>query len=133
MRRRSRNVTVAVLAVVAVLLALGALPSLLRAGDPYFVTATPDGDHPALDATDLSDRRFPFVTSALGNATATAVGRSGPYWRGPTGFKEAFAHSPFDEFDALAARQPNATAGGDIYVEVAAGRFRLSITREGEG
>jgi hypothetical protein len=131
MRRRTRNVTLGVLMVGGLLLALGALPSLLRAGDPYYVTAQPGGDHPAVNVTDLPDGRFPYVTAALGNATADREGRSGPYWRGPVGLKEVFTHSPFDEFDALRARQPNATAGDDVYVAAAEGRFRLSIVREG--
>jgi hypothetical protein len=133
MRRRTRNLTLAVLGVVLVLLALGALPSLLRAGDPYYVVATPAAAGPAVNATDLPAQRFPYVTAALGNATATEPGRAGPYWRGPTGFKEAFTHSPFDEFDALAARQPNATDGEAVFVSVPAGRFRLAITQEVAG
>lgn len=48
---------------VVVLLALGALPSYLRSGAPYHVTATPVGeDGPAVDATVLSERHFPYTT-----------------------------------------------------------------------
>jgi len=131
MRRRTRNVTLAILGIVAVLLALGALPGLLRSGDPYVVVAEADGDHAAVDVTNLSTQRYPYVSAALANASNTAAGRSGRYWRGPVGVKEVFTHSPFDEFDALSSRQPNATVDGDIYVRTGAGRFRLAITREG--
>lgn len=132
MRQRTRNVTIAILAVVAILLALGALPGLLRSGDPYVVVAEPAGDHAAVDVTNLSAQRFPFVSAALANASATTAGRSDRYWRGPFGFKEVFTHSPFDEFDALRGRQPNAAADGSIYVRTGDGEFRLSIMEEGE-
>ena len=132
MRRRTRNVTLAIIGIVGLLIALGALPGLLRAGDPHVVVAEPDGGHAAIDVTNLSAQRFPFVSAALSNATATATGRSPRYWRGPVGFKEVFTHSPFDEFAALENRQPNATAGDTIYVRNGEGRFRLSIIQEGE-
>jgi hypothetical protein len=130
MRRRTRNVTLAILGVVALLLALGALPGLVRSGDPYVVVASPDGDHAAVDVTNLSTQRYPYVSAALANASAATTGRSARYWRGPFGFKEGFTHSPFDEFDALGGRQPNATADGDVYVRTDDGTFRLSIAQE---
>jgi hypothetical protein len=131
MRERTRNATLAILGVVAILLALGALPGLLRSGDPYVVIAEADGDHAAIDVTNLSTQRYPYVSAALANASATTAGRSARYWRGPLGLKEAFTHSPFDEFDALRGRQPNATEHGDIHVHNANGQFRLTITQEG--
>jgi len=41
MRPITRNLVVGLLVVTVLLLALGAAPSLLRSGDPYYVTATP--------------------------------------------------------------------------------------------
>jgi hypothetical protein len=137
MRRRTRNTILAILAVVALLLALGALPGLLRSGDPYYMTATAadDGTLPenrsVVDGAALPDERFPYATSALANATAGAPGRSEPYWEGPIGLKEPFTHSPFDELSAL--EQRNGTATDDaVYVRTGESLYRLAITREND-
>ena len=129
MRRRTRTVTLVVLGFAVLLLALGALPSLLRAGDPYYVTAQPGGDHPAVNVTDLPDRRFPYVTAALGNATTDREGRSGPYWRGPVGLKEAFTHSPFDEVSALQSRNASAATDDGVLVRSNDTLFDVSVRK----
>ncbi|WP_435067435.1 hypothetical protein [Haloplanus sp. C73] len=106
------------------LLALGALPSFLGAGEPYHLTATPtDADGPAVDATNLSERRYPYLT------TAVETGRSEPYRRGPVGLKEAFTHSPFDERDGLLARNPDARHAGGVLVRVGDERYLVEVTR----
>ncbi|WP_254546166.1 hypothetical protein [Halomarina pelagica] len=107
MRRITRNLVLGILVVVVLLLALGALPSYLRSGDPYYLTATeaPSYEGPTVDVTDLSERRFPYTTEAI------ADGRSAAYYEGPTGFKEAFTHSPFDELNELDQRDGNAASG----------------------
>jgi len=135
MRRRTRNVILAVLAVVGLLLALGAVPGLLRSGDPYYLTATPQDESvlgenlSAINVTGMSEARYPYSTAALSAATADAPGRAGAYWRGPVGIKEAFTHSPFDELTAL--RQQNATAATEagVYVHDERGLFLLEIQR----
>jgi len=134
-RRITRNAILVILAVIALLLALGALPSLLKSGDPYYVVAT-TADAPAetVNATNLSEQRYRYTTSAVAAAASNAndTGRSAPYWRGPFGFKEGFTHSPFDEFDALTRDYPNATAAGDdtrVYAALNGTTYRLDITR----
>jgi hypothetical protein len=124
---RERYVLVLVALIVAGL-ALGALPSLLQSGEPYHVTATPvDGeggyDGPTYNATTVSERRFPFLTSAIEN------GESAAYYEGPLGAKEAFSHSPFDEFGALETRAPGAVADGVAYVTYDGTVYRVEIVR----
>jgi hypothetical protein len=131
-RRVTRDLILGILAVLVVLLALGAVPGSLKSGDPYYLTATPvdaaenaNGtgatalQDAAVDAATLSERSYPYTTVALANATADDPGRSGPYWRGPVGFKEAFTHSPFDEVNALRERHPNATVDEGVSVSEA--------------
>jgi hypothetical protein len=133
MRRRTRNAILVILAVLVFLVALGALPGLLRSGDPYYVTATAvDGgdDRPAVNATGLPAARFPYTTAALSNATADTPGRSAPYWKGPVGFKEVFTHSPFDELSALAGRNATAATDGGVYVRQDESLYRLAVTQE---
>jgi len=74
MRTITRNLLLVLLAVVVLLLALGALPGYLGSGDPYYVEATvvEGGDGPAVVADDLSQRRFPYSFGAL-TAAAAAV------------------------------------------------------------
>jgi hypothetical protein len=106
------------------LLALGALPSFLGAGEPYYLTAAPtDADGEAVNVTGLSERRYPYLVSALES------GRSDPYRRGPVGLKESFAHSPFDERDGLVARNPDARRDGGILVEHGDERYLIEVTR----
>jgi hypothetical protein len=106
------------------LLALGALPSFLGAGEPYHLTATPtDADGPAVNATGLTERRYPYLTTAI------ETGRSEPYRRGPVGLKEAFTHSPFDERDGLLTRNPDARHEGGVLVRVGDERYLVEVTR----
>jgi len=135
-RAVTRRVTYAVLAVLLVLLALGALPSYLRAGDPYYLTATaaavPAGVEP-IDATTLSERRYPYTVDALAAANASAEGtpgRSEAYYRGPLGLKGTFAHSPFDEFATYRQQHPGATASEAVYVRRGEATYRLTISQE---
>ena len=77
MRRITRNVLAGLVGVIVVLLALGALPSYLGSGAPYYVSATPvEANGPAVNGTVLSERRFPYTTAAIER------GRSDPYQEG---------------------------------------------------
>ncbi|WEL16412.1 Uncharacterized protein SVXHr_0227 [Halorhabdus sp. SVX81] len=128
MRRRTKLVSVAILAIVVLLLALGALPGFIKAGDPYYMTATPVEEHAAVNATDLDERRFPYTTAAIDSATTAQPGESGPYWKGYVGFKEAFTHSPFDELTALQQRSTEAVDGPEaVYVRDGDAYYRLTI------
>jgi len=127
MRRVTRNAVVLGLVVVVGLLALGALPSLLGSGDPYYVTADPVNASAVPDAsaavnvTDLSERRFPYTTEALHNGT------SDPYRRGRWGIKETFTHSPFDEVSALSARNASAASGEGVLVRDNGTLYRVAV------
>jgi hypothetical protein len=134
MRRITRNAILVILACVALLLALGALPSLLKSGDPYYVVATtaePPGE--TVNVSNLSERRYEYTTGAVAAAAGNGTGRSAPYWEGPLGFKEGFTHSPFDEFDALTRDHPNATetVGNDsrVYLADNGTAYRVVITQ----
>lgn len=140
MRTRTRNLILAILGVVAVLLALGALPSLLRSGDPYYVTATAaDGgtleaeNRTAVNGTALPESRYPYSAAALAGASPDVPGRSDPYWRGPVGVKESFTHSPFDELSALRQRNATAVTGDGVYVRDGESLYRLAVTRGDDG
>jgi hypothetical protein len=125
-----------IFAVVVVLLALGALPGLLKSGDPYYLTATaatPAGNATPFNASEVTGNRFPYITAALERASAGEPGRSDPYWRGPVGFKGAFTHSPFDEENALSRQYPNASADGGVYTSHDGTVYRLTIVQEAEG
>ncbi|WP_439028596.1 hypothetical protein [Haloarchaeobius sp. DT45] len=112
------------LGLVVLLLALGSLPSLLQSGDPYYVTATEvDTDHAAVDAANLSERRYEYVFGALDD------GRSAAYYEGPFGVKEAFTHSPFDEFSSLRTWNAEAVSGDTVYVQRNGTVYRLAITQ----
>ena len=124
MRRVTRNLLIAIALVAVALLALGALPSYLGSGDPYYLTAEPiETNETAADVNNVSDRRYPFLVSAL----ASDDGRSEGYQTGPYGVKEWFTHTPFNEVDALTRQVPAAATddgvrvrrGGQVYyVEV---------------
>jgi len=139
MRPITRRVTIAILVVLALLLALGALPSYLKSGDPYYVTATPaPGNHTAVDLSNVSERRYEYTIGALRDAeTETGVnvtdtnvtGRSAPYWKGPFGVKESFTNSPFDEMDALRLRNESAVEGDTVYVSYNGTTYRLAVTQ----
>lgn len=141
MRARTRNVVVGTILVLLLLVAFVAGVGALKSGDPYYVTATPvdasagdaTGNQSAVNGTALPANRFPFTTEALAAAGANASGRSGPYWRGPLGVKEAFTHSPFDELQALRQRNPGSTAGDGVLVQRGNVTYRVGISREGEG
>jgi len=106
------------------LLALGALPTYLGAGEPYYLTATPTtAEGPAVNATGLTERRYPYLTTAIES------GRSEPYRRGPLGLKEVFTHSPFDEREGLAARNPDARRDGAVLVQVDDERYLVAVSR----
>jgi hypothetical protein len=123
-RTITRRFLLVVLAAGLALLALGALPSFLGSGDPYYLVATPTDDAgPAVNATLLPERRYPYLTTALDD------GRSEPYRTGPFGLKEAFTHSPFDERDALVARNPDARSDGTVLIEYEGRRYRVRVTR----
>jgi len=130
MRRVTRNFILGLLLVIALLLALGALPTYLKSGDPYYLTVTPvEENRTAIDSADLATNRYPYTTSALVNASANESGRSDPYWKGPIGIKGAFTHSPFDERDALAQRNASAVDSETIYVRQNNTVYRLDITQ----
>jgi hypothetical protein len=135
MRRVTRNFLLAMGIIVIVLLALGALPSYLRSGDPYYITATPIGEaengttNGSVVAANLSERRYPYTTAALTDATTESVGQSAPYYRGPIGIKGAFTHSPFDEYDALVQQYDAAVDGEGVRVQQDGTVYRLAVTQ----
>ncbi|WP_267642101.1 hypothetical protein [Haloarchaeobius amylolyticus] len=109
---------------VVLLLAVGALPSLLKSGDPYYVTATEvETDHAAVAAENLSERRYEYVFGALED------GRSAAYYEGPFGLKESFSNSPFDEFSAIRTWNGEAVEGDTVYVRRNGTVYRLAITQ----
>jgi len=155
MRRVTRNFLLAMGVIAVLLLALGALPSYLRSGDPYYMTATPVGNATAANATGgatatpgptatvsgtaanpsvvdadaLSEQRYPYTTEALANATADSAGQSTAYYRGPIGIKGAFTHSPFDERDALVQQYPAAVDGDAVRIQQGGIVYRLAVTQ----
>ncbi|WP_144927159.1 hypothetical protein [Halorubrum salsamenti] len=113
MRRVTRNLLIAIALVVVALLALGALPSYLGSGDPYYLTAEPiETNETAADVNNVTDRRYPFLTGAL----TSDDGRSEGYQTGPYGVKEWFTHTPFDEVDALTQQVPEAATDDGVRV-----------------
>jgi len=129
MRRITRNFVLALVAIVVLLLALGALPGLLATGDPYYIVAEPVANdsvdaNATVNASGLSERRFPYTTAALDS------GRSDAYYDGPLGFKEAFTHSPFDEIDEFEARNPAAVENRTAFVTSDNRTYRLDLVRE---
>jgi hypothetical protein len=80
MRRVTRNLILALLGVLLVLLALGALPGLLKSGDPYYLTATAanasgtaaEGTAAATATTTDSSGGTATENATGANATATA-------------------------------------------------------------
>jgi hypothetical protein len=120
----TRRAILGFVVVVIALLALGALPSLLGSGEPYYLTATPtDADGPAVNVTGLSERRYPYLTAAIES------GRSDPYRRGPVGLKETFSHSPFDERQGLVTRNPDARLNGGVVVVDGDDRYLVEVSR----
>jgi len=132
MRPLMRNALLAVGIVAILLLALGALPGYLGAGDYYYLEATDsDDDGTALDAEELGEQRYPYLTAAL----AADDGRSDGYQRAFGGFKDAFTHSPFDEFDSFQQLEPEAVRddGDRVIIEVEGERYSVEIVTEPEG
>ncbi|MEF8856568.1 MAG: hypothetical protein V5A16_04015 [Haloplanus sp.] len=124
MRQITRRALLGFALVCLALLALGALPSYLGAGEPYYLTATPtEASGPAVNVTDLSERRYPYLAGALDS------GRSDPYRRGPFGLKESFTHSPFDERQGLVARNPDARRDGGVLVTDGGERYLVAVTQ----
>jgi hypothetical protein len=134
-RRVTRNFLLGLGVIVVLLLALGAVPSYLGSGDPYYLSvepvatevATEANETQAVDMTDYSERRYPYLTSAL----ASEDGRSEGYQEGTLGLKESFSHSPFDEFDALVARNPDARSDGSVLIVVDGDYYRVQVTQAG--
>ncbi|QHS17740.1 hypothetical protein [Halopenitus persicus] len=134
MRRVTRNLLIAIAIVALALLALGALPEYLGTGDPYHLTAEPtDADGPAVDVSNATDRRYPYLTSALAATDAgdgRSAGRSDGYQEGPFGVKEHFTHTPFDEQDALQRRNRDAVReDGRVLVVHEGERYYVDVTR----
>lgn len=133
MRPITRKFAYGLLALVLVLLALGAVPSLLGSGEPYYLTAEPTAESgPAYNLTaegtdDLTRRRFEYFFSAV----ESPENRSKPYRRGPVGIKESFTHSPFDELDSFRSFAPaNATTTDAVFVEFEGTRYRVRVARD---
>jgi hypothetical protein len=134
-RRITRNFLLGLGVIAVLLLALGAVPSYLGSGDPYYLTAEPVTTDEAgelnetrtVNMTDYSERRYPYLTSAL----ASDDGRSEGYREGAFGLKESFSHSPFDEFDALVARNPDARSDDSVLVAVDGDYYRVRVTQAG--
>lgn len=122
MRPITRRALVGFVAVCVCLLALGALPAALGSGEPYHLTATPtESEGPAVNVTGLSERRYPYLTTAI------ETGRSDPYQRGPFGLKESFTHTPFDERDALVTRNPDARRDGGVVIADGDDRYLIEV------
>jgi hypothetical protein len=133
MRPITRKFAYGLFGLVLVLLALGALPSLLGSGDPYYLVAEPTAtEGPAYNLTaegtdDLTRRRYEYFFSAVGSDD----NRSKPYQRGPVGVKEAFTNSPFDEMETFRSFAPgNATSGDAVFVEFEGTRYRVTVEQE---
>ena len=113
MRRVTRNVVIAIAVVVVALLALGALPSYLGSGDPYYLTVEPiETNDTVADVNNVSERRYPYLIGAI----ESADGRSEGYQTGPFGMKESFTHTPFDEVGALTKQVPGAATETGVRV-----------------
>ncbi|WP_418280141.1 hypothetical protein [Halorubrum sp. DTA98] len=126
MRPVTRNLLVAIALVLLALLALGALPSYLGSGDPYYLTAEHvDTDESAANVDDLSDRRYPYLVGAL----ESDDGRSDGYRMGPYGIKEWFTHTPFDEVDALTQQVPAAGIDDGVRVEYEGETYYVEVTQ----
>jgi hypothetical protein len=131
MRRVTRNAVIGLVVIVVLLLALGALPGFLGTGDPYYVTATIIEDNEttgypaaAVNGSDLSERRFPYTTTALRD------GRSDAYYEGYVGIKEAFTHSPFDEVSALEGRNASAVTDRGVLVRHNGTLYTVAVNQD---
>ena len=130
MRRIMRNALLLTGFVVVALLAVGAVPSYLGSGEAYYLEATPtDEGGAAVNATAISERRFPYLTTAV----TADDGRSAGYQRALGGYKTWFAHSPFDEFDALQRLDAEAVRddGDRVLVTYEGDRYSVTIDTDG--
>ena len=126
MRRVTRNLLVAIALVVVALLALGALPSYLGSGDPYYLTVEPiETNATATDVNNVSDRRYPYLVGAI----ESADGRSDGYQTGPFGMKEWFTHTPFDEVDAITQQSPAAATETGVRVRRGGETYHVEVVR----
>ena len=128
MRRIMRNALLLTGFVLVALLAVGAVPSYLGSGESHYFEATAtatDEPAPAINATNISERRFPYLTAAL----TADNGRSDGYQRALGGYKTWFAHSPFDEFEALQRRNGDAVSddGERVFVMYEGDRYSVVI------
>lgn len=139
MRPVARNLILAILGTLVVLIALGAVPSLIQTGDPYYVEATvAEESGPSVLADNFSEQRFPYAFEAL-NAAADgeSPARSEAYYTGPGGvggFKGSFTHTPFEEYDefesrgeAAVQRGADSPVGDVVFVTYEGQRYRLEI------
>ncbi len=132
MRPLMRNALLAVGLAVVLLLALGALPGYLGSGEYYYLEATEtDDDGTAVDVEELSEQRYPYLTAAL----TADDGRSDGYQRAFGEFKDAFTHSPFDEFDSFQQLEPDALRddGDRVIIDLDGDRYSVEIVSEPEG
>ena len=132
MRRIMRNALLLTGFVVVALLAVGAVPSYLGSGETHYLEATPtDEAGAAVNATAISARRFPYLTTAV----TADDGRSEGYQRALGGYKTWFAHSPFDEFDALQRLDSEAVRddGDRVLVTHEGDRYSVAIDTDGAG
>ncbi|ELZ37674.1 hypothetical protein [Halorubrum tebenquichense] len=126
MRRVTRNLLIAIALVVVALLALGALPSYLGSGDPYYLTVEPiETNGTVADVNNVSDRRYPYLVGAI----ESADGRSEGYQTGPYGMKEWFTHTPFDEIDAVTKQNPTAATESGVRVSRDGQVYRAEVVR----
>lgn len=126
MRPIARNGLLALVGVLLVLLALGALPQFLAAGDPYYLTVSEADGGAALDVGNFSERQYPYLFEAL----SSEDGRSSAYRRGPWGLKEAFTNSPFDELRSLREFAPAGAVTDDAaFVTYEGTRYRVTVVQ----
>ncbi|SHG68217.1 hypothetical protein [Halobaculum gomorrense] len=132
MRSVTRTFLAGILAALVALLALGAVPSSLGAGDPYYLTVEPAGPTggPAytLNATEggIAEQRFQYFLSAV----ESTDGRSEAYRKGPYGLKEEFTHSPFDEVATFREFAPAGAVDGDaVFVRYNDTRYRVTVVQ----
>jgi hypothetical protein len=131
MRSITRNVAIVIVAVVVLLLALGAVPSLLGTGDPHYIEATTvnesgvPADLDPANASTLPERSYPYTFGAIA-AAENDTGQSDAYRTGLFGLKRSFSHSPFDEMSAYEAQYPDATRGEVAFVRIKNTTYRLT-------
>ena len=129
MRRVTRNALVIIGIVLVGLLALGSLPGYLGSGPSYYLEVTEtDDDGSAVDASEITDRRYPYLVSAL----TSDDGQSDGYQKAFGDFKDWFTHTPFDEYSSLTQQNSEAARddGDRVIVEYDGQRYSVELTRE---